>query len=214
MLRFLKRIFSPIPARNRAEYISCKYKRKEIDEDIYPQEIKTPPARSDDLRKYSSAASHIPDLPKAEVKWVIDGDTVVVSIKGQKEKVRLDSIDCPEGDQEWGSAAKYGLVKLIGGRSIQLEQYGMDIYGRIIATIYVWNDANNEWSNVNERMVTLGHAWVMRLYYNHLSKDRQNKLNQLERWARSRKVGLWRSQNPIPPWNWRSKCKNACRSLN
>ncbi len=214
MFSFLKRLFGPIPARNTSKNLKCRYNKKEIGQGVYLREIKTPSAESHNSQKYSSAASHISGLPKADVKLVIDGDTVVVSIGGQREKIRLDSIDCPEGDQEWGSAAKYGLVKLIGGRSIQLEQQAVDIYGRIVATIYVWNETKNEWSNVNERMVTLGHAWVMRLYYNHLSKDRKNKLNQLERWARSKKVGLWRSQNPIPPWNWRNKCKNTSRSLN
>ncbi|PCI06627.1 MAG: hypothetical protein COB77_06505, partial [Gammaproteobacteria bacterium] len=58
-------------------------------------------------------------------------------------------------------------------------------------------------TNVNERMVTLGHAWVMRRYYGHLSNKRKNQLNRLERWAKLKKVGLWKQLNPIPPWKWR-----------
>jgi endonuclease YncB( thermonuclease family) len=60
-----------------------------------------------------------------------------------------------------------------------------------------------EWVNVNERMVTLGHAWVMRKFYDHLPDDRQRNLNRLEAWARSKKVGLWRTPSPVPPWRWR-----------
>ncbi len=44
----------------------------------------------------------------------------------------------------------------------------------------------------------------MRRFYDHLPKDRQDQLNRLERWARSKKVGLWKTPNPIPPWKWRS----------
>ncbi|MBT8113186.1 MAG: thermonuclease family protein, partial [Gammaproteobacteria bacterium] len=51
--------------------------------------------------------------------------------------------------------------------------------------------------------VTLGHAWVMRKFYNHLPKERQNKLNKLEAWAKTKKVGLWKSSNAVPPWKWR-----------
>jgi endonuclease YncB( thermonuclease family) len=213
MFRFIKRLFRSLPARKTSKNLECGYNKQEISQGVYLRENKTPAAKLHNSQKFLSAASHISGLPKADVKWVIDGDTIVVSIGGKRKKIRLDSIDCPEDDQEWGSAAKCGLVKLIGGQSIHFEQQAVDIYGRIVATIYVWNETKNEWSNVNERMVTLGHAWVMRLYYNHLSEDRKNKLNQLERWARSKKVGLWRSQNPMPPWNWRNKCKDTSISL-
>ena len=53
-------------------------------------------------------------------------------------------------------------------------------------------------------MVTLGHAWVMRAYFSHLPIEREKKLNDLERWAKSKKIGLWKESNPIPPWQWRN----------
>ena len=143
------------------------------------------------------------DLPKMDVVAIIDGDTVVVSGWWTKLKIRLDSIDCPEDGQYWGDIAKYGLIKLIGGKSVRLEEHGLDVYGRTLATIYVWQDQKHEWLNVNERMVMLGHAWVMRRYYDHLPPDRQKQLNRLERWAKSKKVGLWKDPKPVPPWNWR-----------
>jgi hypothetical protein len=42
----------------------------------------------------------------------------------------------------------------------------------------------------NERMVTLGRAWVTRAYYGHLPPDRKDELNRLEAWARKRGIGL------------------------
>jgi len=141
-----------------------------------------------------------------KVKYIIDGDTVIV-IKNRKEyKVRLASIDCPEDGQHWGDTATYGLVKLIGGKLVHLEEHGVDCYGRIIATIYVKKET--ELININERMVALGHAWVMRKYYHHLPQHKKDALNRLERWARSKKVGLWKTPNPIPPWKWRDKTVN------
>jgi micrococcal nuclease len=145
----------------------------------------------------------VDDFPKAKALCIIDGDTVIVAKGWSQIKIRLDSIDCPEDGQYWGDTAKYGLIKLIGGRKIHLEEYGLDFHGRTLATIYVRHAYGNEWINVNERMVILGHAWVMRMFYDHLPKDRQDKLNRLESWARSKKVGLWRAPNPIPPWKWR-----------
>jgi endonuclease YncB( thermonuclease family) len=145
----------------------------------------------------------IQTLPSFKVEHVIDGDTVIVASTSSQVKVRLDSIDCPEYGQEWGDIATRGQIKLIGGKSVKLEVHGSDVHGRTLGTLFVYLQDKGEWQNVNERMVTLGHAWVMRLYYGHLPKSRQQKLNQLERWAKSKSVGLWKTENPTPPWKWR-----------
>lgn len=156
----------------------------------------------EDLLPSKFSQDQVKSLFFSKVIKVIDGDTVIVSISGNSIKIRLDSIDCPEDGQKWGGVAKYGLIKLIGGRTIYIEPHGLDAYNRTLATIFVQN-YEGEWINVNERMVLLGHAWVMRLFYKHLSSDRQRQLNSKENWARSKKVGLWQDDNPTPPWQWR-----------
>lgn len=147
----------------------------------------------------------------ARVARVIDGDTVDVTTEGRRIRIRLDSIDCPEDGQPWGDVAKYGLIKLIGGKSVSLEYHGLDHHGRTLATIYLSQRRDAKLVNVNERMVALGHAWVMRQFYSHLPRDRQVSLNRIESWARSKRVGLWRSANPTPPWNWRRSNRNDVR---
>ena len=145
----------------------------------------------------------IETLPKAKVVHVIDGDTVIVLSNWTEIKVRLDSIDCPEDGQHWGDVAKYALIKMIGGRHVRMESHGVDIHGRLLSTLYIWNKSKNEWTNINERMVTLGHAWVMRMYYGHLSEERKRTLNRLEKWAKSKNKGLWNYSDSVPPWEWR-----------
>jgi endonuclease YncB( thermonuclease family) len=146
---------------------------------------------------------NIVDFPRFKVDYVVDGDTVKVSKSWQKITIRLDSIDCPEDGQEWGDKATWGLVKMIGGKHVHVEEHTTDHYGRTVATLYAYSDEDSKWLNVNEKMVARGHAWVMRRYYKHLSKHRQTKLNDLERWAKSKPVGLWKLPDPIPPWQWR-----------
>lgn len=147
----------------------------------------------------------IQNLSKARVRWVNDGDTVIVALGTHEITIRLDSIDCPEDGQPWGDTAKYALIKMIGRQDVRLEVHGIDPYGRTLATLYIWHKQKNEWTNINERMVMLGHAWVMRRHYDHLPENRQDKLNSLERWAKSKKIGLWKAENPMPPWEWRQK---------
>lgn len=145
------------------------------------------------------------ELQRVKVRHVIDGDTVIVSRSWSETRIRLDAIDCPEDDQYWGNISKAGLIKLIGGRYVYLETHGVDEHGRTLATVYLRHSRGSEWMNVNERMVMLGHAWVARKYYGHLPTPRQHQLDRLERWARSKRVGLWRTEDPIPPWQWRNQ---------
>jgi endonuclease YncB( thermonuclease family) len=86
-----------------------------------------------------------------------------------------------------------------------VEAHETDQLGRTIATLYVEDGNTSNWINVNEKMVELGHAWVMRQYYDHLPKDRQAELDKLESSAKLNKLGLWESLNPIPPWDWRKE---------
>lgn len=143
-------------------------------------------------------------LPLAKVVNVMDGDTVIVDHSGNEVTVRLDSIDCPECDQPWGHTAKAGLIKLIGGRKVRMEIHGRDDFGRTLATLYVSVMNDRKWLNVNERMLVLGHAWVMRKYFDHLPVSRQEKLFRLVNWAKSRRVGLWSAPDVIPPWIWKT----------
>ena len=145
----------------------------------------------------------IEGFPRSKVRHVIDGDTVVVEKGWNSITIRLDCIDCPEDGQPWGDTATFGLIKLIGGRHVHIEEHGLDCYGRTLATIFVRDARGSEWINVNERMIMLGHAWVMRHFYDHLPQDRKDKLNRLEHWAKTKRVGLWRTSNPLPPWEWR-----------
>jgi micrococcal nuclease len=165
-----------------------------------------------ELLLFRSAARAVPspegatsELQRVKVRHVIDGDTVVVSKSWSESRIRLDAIDCPEDGQDWGNISRAGLIKLIGGRYVYLETHGVDEHGRMLATVYLQDSAGSEWINVNERMVMLGHAWVARKYYGHLPEFRQHQLDRLERWGKSKRVGLWRTEDPIPPWQWRKQ---------
>lgn len=147
--------------------------------------------------------AHVAQLPSVKVDYVIDGDTVIVKKSWRRITIRLDAIDCPEDGQPWGEIATAGLIKLIGGKSVRIEEHGQDRYGRTLGTLYVQNHHNSLWTNVNEKMVAKGHAWVLRRYWDHLPEHRKARLSRLEWWARAKKVGLWNTPNPVPPWRWR-----------
>ena len=152
----------------------------------------------------ASRARDCVQLNAGPVRSVIDGDTVVVQSGWNPETLRLDGIDCPEYDQPWGDTARHGLIKLIGGRTVHFERHGVDAYERTLATLYVWERKESVWLNVNLRMVMLGHAWVSQPLLQHLPATRRKEMLAVSRWARRKRVGLWKHSSPVPPWQWRN----------
>ena len=207
-------------------FLKLRARPKSLDTSFVPDSEKPGPELGDSLQALQSTDSaengplvkpetyaattpdmkqYIANIPRYKVVQVIDGDTITVSTLEDEKIIRLDSIDSPEDGQDWGGIAKDGLIHLIGDKHVHVEAHETDQLGRTIATLYVEDGNTSNWINVNEKMVELGHAWVMRQYYDHLPKDRRAELDKLESSAKLNKLGLWESLNPIPPWDWRKE---------
>jgi endonuclease YncB( thermonuclease family) len=130
----------------------------------------------------------------AKVIGVTDGDTIVILTKdNQQVKVRLEGIDCPESNQDFGSKAKQATVDLCFGKEVRVQKSGEDRYGRTLAYIFVGDIC------VNKQLLSLGMAW----HYKQYNKD--SELARLETVAKEKKLGLWSQPNPIAPWDFRHK---------
>lgn len=85
-------------------------------------------------------------LERATVVRVVDGDTLVVSIDGREERVRLIGIDCPESvapeperntpEGEDAAAFTKSLVKRGDAVWLERDENDVDQYGRLLR--YVW----------------------------------------------------------------------------
>lgn len=126
---------------------------------------------------------------------IADGDTFTLLTDEKKQiKIRLYGIDCPEKRQPFGTAAKQKLSDMVFGRHVRIKQMDIDRYKRTVAIVY--NEAN---TCINEEMLKTGFAW------HYLHYDDNAYWQQLQENARSKKIGLWAENNPVPPWQWRSK---------
>lgn len=134
-------------------------------------------------------------LENLKIKRVVDGDTVHVFSKGEVLKVRLVEIDTPEMDQPHGQEAKEHLENLLKDGYINLDISGTDIYKRKLGRVY-WKE-----KDINRLMVKSGHAWVYDQYVT------DQTFYEDQNYARSRKLGLWESNDPIQPWEWRKRDK-------
>ncbi len=93
------------------------------------------------------------------VTYIVDGDTVDVSSVG---RIRLADIDAPDAGEAGKEAATNYLSSLIYQKTVYVDiddVYGTDVYGRIVAVLYVYYDANHV-KNVNKAMLDAGHATI------------------------------------------------------
>lgn len=129
---------------------------------------------------------------EAKVIGIKDGDTIEILLGKQSETLRLEGIDCPEKNQDFGNVAKKFTAQFCYGKTVRIEFKGhKDRYQRKIAKVYVHNKC------LNEELLKAGLAWHFKKY----SKDPH--LAQLEYSARIAQKGLWQHSNPIAPWEWR-----------
>jgi micrococcal nuclease len=125
---------------------------------------------------------------------VQDGDTLEVTIDGKVVVVRLHGIDCPEDGQAFSAKAKQYTMLHALTKKVKLEKVTTDVYGRMIAYVYL-----EDGTNLNNALVAAGYAW----HYKQYSDDKT--LDALEKEARKKKVGLWLETKPVPPWEYKEQ---------
>ena len=134
------------------------------------------------------------------VTKIHDGDTITVRAvpDGRQVKVRLWGIDCPEYRQAYGREATEFIRALLPiGAHVDVEDRDKDRYKRTVGIVRL-----DDGTVVQEAILKAGLAWVYRKY----CKD-CGDWYALEEEARKEKRGLWRDENPVPPWEWRKAKK-------
>ena len=126
------------------------------------------------------------------VKWVADGDTVLLS---DKRLIRYIGIDTPEvatkehPAEPLANAARIRNIKLIDGQPIRLnfDRQRQDRYGRTLAYVY-----NHRGDMLNEALVADGLAYCLPFTANNRHAER---LLSVQQSAMTAHRGLWRRLN-------------------
>ena len=81
-----------------------------------------------------------------KVVGVSEGDTItVLDAKRRQHKIRLEGIDAPESNQDYGSRAKQSLSDLVFGRVVTVISSKWDKYGRVLGKVTLdGKDINQE----------------------------------------------------------------------
>lgn len=125
-----------------------------------------------------------PAAVAATVLFVIDGDTIEVSVGGGNERLRLLGIDAPEMGECGYDEARSALIELVDGMDVRLEAdvSDRDRFGRLLRYIWVGDVL------VNEVLVS-GGAAIARRYPPDTGLAQRLEAAQAEAQAAAR--GLW-----------------------
>ncbi|MDV4313408.1 thermonuclease family protein [Acinetobacter indicus] len=137
---------------------------------------------------------------------VNDGDTITgLDPQGKTVRIRLTGIDAPENDQPAGQDSLKSLKQCLSGKPLIINWTKIDKYQRLLAKVISEN------KDCNLQQIKNGYAW----HYKYFEADQpsidRKHYAQAELNARSKKVGLWKSECPTPPWDWRRKRIIDCR---
>jgi len=159
------------------------------------------PTASQDQNKatksYPQQALAIGALVGRAVK-VEDGDSItVLDSTNNQYRIRLQGIDAPEKGQPFGNASRKHLANLVAGKSVTVKWNKRDRYGRIVGTVLV------DGQDANLAQVRSGYAWHYKRYQGEQSPKDRRRYADAEDEARTGRLGLWRENNPNPPWEHR-----------
>ena len=127
-----------------------------------------------------------------EVVRVVDGDTVILNIDGQRTRVRLIGIDTPESVAEdksrnvkEGKIASEYTKNLLENKKVRLEfdDEKKDVYERKLGYVFLDDEF------INEKLLKEGMA---KLYTKTTNKKYSERLRKAEQYARKNKKGFWK----------------------
>ena len=84
------------------------------------------------------------------------------------------------------------------GERVQVEDVDIDRYGRVVGFVFVGDLI------LNRHLLEYVFAWV---YHRYCEKPFCSDWAEVEAQARKNKLGLWKSPNVIPPWEYRHSGK-------
>ena len=121
---------------------------------------------------------------------VVDGDTIIVLIDGNKERVRLIGVDTPETVhpnkpvEHFGKEASAFTKSMVEGKMVRLEHDGLqrDRYGRLLAYVYLADG-----TFLNAEIIQRGYGFA----YTRFPFKFLEEFRAYEKYARENQLGLW-----------------------
>jgi micrococcal nuclease len=132
------------------------------------------------------------EVLKGKVVTVIDGNTIeMVAEDNELYKILLYGIDSPELGQEFGEKAKKVLEKMILDKNVQVKIQGKDRWGNRLGIVLIGGTRDPR-----HELLEAGLAWTA-------ERNPIQELEAIREKAQEKGKGLWKEQDPTPPWIYR-----------
>jgi endonuclease YncB( thermonuclease family) len=139
---------------------------------------------------------HLPVMKEVLIGKVVDvhdGNTIEVLIVKENVlyKIQLAGIDCPEIEQPFGLEAKHLLEKKLMGEKVEVVVEGKNRWGIRQAVV-----TTTSGDDLRLKLLAEGLAWTS-------EKNAIPEFELIRIKAKAQHKGLWKSEDPIPPWIFR-----------
>ena len=138
---------------------------------------------------------------------VADGDSITILDADRKQhRIRIAGIDAPEKAQPFGDRSRQGMVRMVASKEVTANCDKTDRYGRQICKVWVQPadcPTCSKTLDVGHAQILAGLAWWYRQYAKEQTPDDRGRYESAEQEARLRRIGLWRDDSPVAPWEWR-----------
>ena len=133
------------------------------------------------------------------VLWVVDGDSLVLDVRGSQYRVELSDIDAPELNQAWGQAAADRLKRALTGRFVVVDAADIAPNGQVHGRLTYKN------RDIGLDLLHEGLAWCTIGPVTETPYDTNHPYRDAESAARQTRRGLWSDEHAVPPWEWREQ---------
>lgn len=185
---------------------------------VVPTEISKASERKKQIQPAENQSKVL--VSKAYITRIVDGDTVVISIGGREEKVRMTGINTPETHHPakpvefYGQEAEAYTKSRLSGKTVYLEKDvgERDQYGRLLAYVWLSEPFSGSEKEVREklfnaRLLIDGYAQVMTIQPNVKYSELFLKLQSEARLAER---GLWQGDDGVSqPKNYAGRGPNG-----
>jgi endonuclease YncB( thermonuclease family) len=134
---------------------------------------------------------------QCKVVEVHSGDTISVVNGSGPMKVRLKAVAAPDMEQPLGDVARQHLSDLVLGKTVMVRLTGLSTDRNIVGVVYL-NKAD-----IGQQMLRDGVAWYDRSNDSGLDEQERYLYLGSEQAARQERRGIWQSDSPVPPWEFR-----------
>jgi len=148
-----------------------------------------------------SSLAPVAPAPLTSVVKVHDGDTITVLSQNTSQRLRLAGIDCPESDQPYGAEATETTKTLALNIEMTVTPITTDRFGRTVAEVTL-----QDGRSLAHELVKAGACWWFRKY-----APNDVELKRLEIEARTQRLGVWATESPVSPWEWRAQRQDATK---